>query len=90
MAAAIANRLPIQDAFLAEHENVRRDLGALILRGQKSGEINADLDPDAAAVSAGSMMLGICIELLLDPALDIAKVRRAALETIARMLAPSG
>jgi AcrR family transcriptional regulator len=88
MASAIANRLPTQAVFLAEHDKVKQRLSGLIVQGQASGEIDPAVDPDAAALSIGSTLLGIGIECLLDPALDIPRVRAAALATISRTLAP--
>lgn len=88
MASAIANRLPTQAVFLAEHEKVKQRLSGLITQGQASGEIDPAVDADAAALSIGSTLLGIGIECLLDPALDIPRVRAAALATISRTLAP--
>lgn len=87
MASAIANRLPIQAAFLAEHDKVKQRLSGLIVQGQATGEIDPAVDADAAALSIGSTLLGIGIECLLDPALDIPRVRAAALSTISRTLA---
>lgn len=89
MASAIANRLPNQTQFLAEHEKVKARLSGLITQGQDRGEIDSSVDPDAAALSIGSTLLGIGIECLLDPALDIPRVRAAALATISRTLAAS-
>ena len=87
MASAIANRLPIQAAFLAEHEKIKRRLSDMIAAGQKGGEIDPGLDADAVALSIGSTILGIGFECLLDPDMNIAKVRAVALETISRTLA---
>jgi AcrR family transcriptional regulator len=89
MASAVAHRLPIQAAFLAEHDKVKHRLSALIVQGQVRGEIDPAVDPDAAALSIGSTLLGIGIECLLDPGLDIPRVRAAALATISRTLAPA-
>ena len=88
MASAIAHRLPMQAAFLAEHDRVKQHLSSLIVAGQAIGEIDAAVDADAAALSIGSMLLGIGIECLLDSGLDIPRVRAAALATISRMRAP--
>ena len=86
MASAIANRLPLQRLFLAEHEKVKDQLSALITAGQARGEIDPWLDADAAALSIGSTLLGIGVECLLDPDLDLPRVRAAALATIAHSL----
>jgi AcrR family transcriptional regulator len=87
MASAIANRLPMQALFLAEHEKVKDQLSALIGEGQTRGEIDPYVDAEAAALSVGSTLLGIGMECLLDPALDLPRLRAAALTTIAHSLA---
>jgi AcrR family transcriptional regulator len=87
MASAIANRLPLQTLFLAEHEKVKEQLSALISAGQARGEIDPWIDADAAALSIGSTLLGIGVECLLDPDLDLPRVRAAALATISHSLA---
>jgi AcrR family transcriptional regulator len=87
MASAIANRLPIQALFLAEHEKVKEQLSALISEGQTRGEIDPYVDAEAAALSVGSTLLGIGMECLLDPSLDLPRLRAAALTTIAHSLA---
>jgi AcrR family transcriptional regulator len=87
MASAIANRLPMQALFLAEHEKVKEQLSALISEGQTRGEIDPYVDAEAAALSVGSTLLGIGMECLLDPALDLPRLRTAALTTIAHSLA---
>lgn len=87
MASAIANRMPTQAVFLAEHEKVKEQLAALIEAGQVAGDIDPGLDPEAAALSIGSTLLGIGIECLLDPGLDLPRVRTAALAGIERSLA---
>jgi AcrR family transcriptional regulator len=90
MASAIANRLPSQAVFLAEHEKVKLELSGLIEAGQAAGEIDPGLDPEAAALSIGSTLLGIGIECLLDKRLDLPRVRTATLSGMARSLARSG
>lgn len=89
MASAIANRLPAQAVFLAEHDKVKEQLAALIEAGQAAGDIDSALDAEAAALSIGSTLLGIGIECLLDKNLDLPRVRAAALAGIARSLSPA-
>lgn len=87
MASAVANRLPMQKLFLAEHDKVRQQLSTLIAEGQTRGEIDPYVDADAAALSIGSTLLGIGMECLLDAELDLPRVRAAALTAIAHSLA---
>lgn len=86
MAAAIANRLPVASAFLDWHEAVKVRLRELIKDGQRSREISGALDAEAVALSIGSLLLGIAMELLLDPRMDMPALRRAALSSVARTL----
>ena len=86
MAAAIGNRDPIRDAFLSAHEQVRTELRAMIEAGQQAGQISANLDADTLALSIGSLHLGIAVELLLDPALNMPAMRATVRESMVRML----
>jgi AcrR family transcriptional regulator len=90
MASAIANRLPSQGVFLAEHDKVKLELATLIEAGQAAGSIDPGLDPEAAALAIGSTLLGIGIECLLDKTLDLPRVRTAALASIERSLRRPG
>ena len=45
-------------------------------------------DADALALAIGSLHLGISVELLLDPDLDMDALRRSVRESISRMLTP--
>jgi AcrR family transcriptional regulator len=78
MAAAVGNRADVRDAFLAAHEDVRETLRAAIEEAQDAGEIGRSVDADSAALAIGSLTLGISVELLLDPDLDMTAMRRTA------------
>lgn len=86
MAAAVGNRADNRSAFLDAHEQVRVRLRELIESGQASGDIAAHVDADATALSIGSLQLGIAVELLLDPALDMARMRATARQALSGML----
>ncbi|MGQ5701835.1 TetR/AcrR family transcriptional regulator [Sandaracinobacteroides sp. A072] len=88
MAAAIANRLDLRDAFLEAHEGVRTQLRKLISEGQERGEIDPALHADSMALLIGSMQLGVCLEMLLDPSLDMADMRGGQRAAVCRMLSP--
>ena len=87
MAAAIANRLPIAQAFVEAHDGVKARLREMVARGQASGQISASLDADATALSIGALLLGISVQLLLDPDLDMTALHAAALGAVAAELA---
>ncbi|WP_246203104.1 TetR/AcrR family transcriptional regulator [Sphingomonas lacunae] len=86
MAVAVGNRADNRPAFLDAHEQVRVRLRDLIEAGQASGTISAKVDADATALSIGSLQLGIAVELLLDPTLDIGRMRATARQAVRGML----
>jgi AcrR family transcriptional regulator len=86
MAAAVGNRADNRPAFLEAHEEVRVRLRELIEAGQAAGTIAATVDADATALSIGSLQLGIAVELLLDPSLDMGRMRLTARQAVSGML----
>lgn len=86
MAGAVGNRSALQEAFLATHDGVRDDLRGLIEAGQAAGEMDPHLDANTVALSIGSLHLGISVELLLDPALDMAAMRNTVNQAVLRMV----
>ena len=48
--------------------------------------IACDRDADATALSIGSLQLGIAVELLLDPTLDMGRMRLTARQAVSGML----
>lgn len=87
MAGAVGNRSPLQPDFLATHDAVRDRLRTLIEAGQKQGEIDRSLDANAVALSIGSINLGISVELLLDPGMDMQAMRETVNTAARRLLA---
>lgn len=86
MASAVASRGGMQEDFLAAHEGVRARLRDLVVAGQAAGEVDPALDGDAVALSIGSLQLGIAVELLLDPALDLKPLKATAQDALDRIL----
>lgn len=86
MAAAVGNRAAIRDAFFEQHERVRETLRALIEAARDAGEVGSAIDADASALAMGSMQMGIAIELMLDPNMDIAAMRHTAQRALAGVL----
>ncbi|MEX6723876.1 TetR/AcrR family transcriptional regulator [Parapedomonas caeni] len=82
MAEAIADLSALRAAFAASHETVKQFLAGFIVRGQREGAIRAEVDPEAAALMIGTMLLGLSVQWLIDPTLDVARVRVASLETL--------
>lgn len=86
MAGAVAHRSDTQAVFLAVHDEVRETLRAFIQEGQGVGEIDPALDANIVALSIGSLQLGISVELLLDPDMDMSAMRRTVNAAILRIL----
>ena len=82
LSAAVADASELRAAFAAEHGRVEARLEALVRRGQADGTIRAALDPAAAALMIGSLLLGLSIQLLVDPATDIAPIGATILATL--------
>ena len=82
LASAIADLSALRAAFAASHERVERRLEAMVLRGQTEGAIRRDLDADAAALIVGSLLLGLSIQCLIDPDMDLDPIRTTSLATL--------
>lgn len=87
LAAAVADAAPARAAFASANERVRAWLEAVIRRGQRAGEIRAGIDPATAALMIGSLLLGLGMQWLVNPATDIDEVGRAAMTAIRRNFA---
>lgn len=82
LSAAVADATSLRAAFAAEHDRVERRLEALVRRGQAEGGIRADLDPAAAALMIGTLLLGLSMQALVDPTTDIDPIRETSLATL--------
>lgn len=82
LASAIADLSALRAAFAVSHERVERRLEAMVLRGQSEGAIRRDLDADAAALMVGSLLLGLSIQCLIDPEMDLDPIRTTSLATL--------
>jgi hypothetical protein len=40
------------------------------------------MDPDSAALMIGSLLLGLAMQLLVDPSMDVEPIRRTTLATL--------
>jgi AcrR family transcriptional regulator len=84
---AVADISAFRSAFAAEHDRVRERFEGWIARGQAEGGIRADLDPTAAALMVGSQLLGLSIQKLIDPAMDVEPIRTTCLTTLRQAFA---
>ncbi len=82
LASAIADLSTLRAAFAVSHERVERRLEAMVLRGQAEGAVRRDLDADAAALMVGSLLLGLSIQCLIDPDMDLEPIRATSLATL--------
>jgi AcrR family transcriptional regulator len=66
LSAAVADASSLRTAFAASHE----------------GCIRPDLDADAAALMVGSLQLGLSMQLLVDPTMNLDPIRKTSLATL--------
>lgn len=87
MAGAIAELSDQRAPFAEAHVGVERTLEALVLRGQAEGSIRPEIDADAAALMIGSLLLGLSMQLLIDPKMDLAPIRETSLAALRQSFA---
>lgn len=90
MASSVSGMTPSRSDFCKRNNAVREMLRRAIAEGQRNGEFDAAIDADMAALSIGSLMLGIAVELLIDPDLDPMAMQRTILPSIAIALGAGG
>ena len=88
MAGAVADASSLQAAFAASHERVRQWLADRVRAGQGAGQIRGGIDPDGAALMVGSLLLGVSIQWLADPATPLGLIRRTSLALLRDSLSP--
>jgi len=82
LSSAVADATALRAAFAAEHKRVEHRLEALVLRGQAEGDIRREIDADAAALMIGSLLLGLSMQLLVDPTTNLEPIRKTSLATL--------
>jgi AcrR family transcriptional regulator len=82
MAGAVADLSPVRAAFAASHSLIEHRLEAMVLRGQAEGAIRPEIDADAAALMIGSLLLGLSMQWLVDPQMDLAPIRETSIATL--------
>lgn len=82
LSSAVADASELRAVFAAEHARVERRLEALLLRGQAEGAIRREIDADAAALMIGSLLFGLSMQLLIDPAMNLDPIRQTSLATL--------
>ncbi|MFZ5721506.1 MAG: TetR/AcrR family transcriptional regulator [Pseudomonadota bacterium] len=90
LAGAVADASELRAAFGASHDRIKARLANLVARGQAAGDLRRELDPEAAALMVGSLLLGVSVQQLVDPSTDIDAIRRTSLRTLRLALAAPG
>jgi len=70
-----------RSAFADEHDRIRNRFEGWILRGQAEGDIRKDVDAAAAAQMVGGQLMGISMQVLIDPGVDLNPVRATCVTT---------
>jgi AcrR family transcriptional regulator len=81
---AVADISAFRSAFALEHERIRERFEGWIVRGRAEGQIRQDLDPTAAALMVGSQLLGLSIQVLIDPTMNVDPIRTTCLASLRR------
>jgi len=87
---AVADISAFRSAFATEHDRIRDRFEGWVVRGQAEGGIRPDLDPTAAALMVGSQLLGLSIQLLIDPTMDIDPIRATCVTTLRQAFSSGG
>jgi AcrR family transcriptional regulator len=90
MAWAVADISAFRSVFAAEHGRIGARFEVWIRQGQAEGQIRPDLDATAAALMVGSQLLGLSIQVLIDPAMDLGPIRATYLATLRQAFSASG
>ncbi|HXA38685.1 MAG TPA: TetR/AcrR family transcriptional regulator [Phenylobacterium sp.] len=90
LAWAVADISTFRTVFAAEHDRIGARFEGWIRQGQAEGQIRPDLDATAAALMVGSQLLGLSIQVLIDPAMDLNPIRATYLATLRHAFSASG
>ena len=82
MAGAVADRSSLTAVFAREHQRIETRLQGMIARGQAEGGVRAALAPPAAALTVGSLLLGVSLQSLIDPSMKLAPLKEISLRTL--------
>ena len=82
LSSAVAELSDMRIAFAAEHERVRYRIRTFVEKGQAQGDIRPEIDADAIALMVGSLQLGLSMQMLVDPSMNLTPIREASLATL--------
>ena len=89
LSVAIADASKSRAAFAEVHASVKRRLSGWVAKGQAEGDIRRGLDPDSTAEAIGCLMVGVNMQLLVDPAIDLEALRASSLAMLKASLTAS-
>lgn len=76
----------LRPTFIMSKSRATEGIKALIERAQKEGAVRADLDAAAVSDMITGLIMGLTLQWLLDPSVDLARTRKVVLETTRRTL----
>jgi AcrR family transcriptional regulator len=82
MASTISEMSGMRQSFAASHHRIEQLLEGFVRKGQADGTIPHHLDPEDAALTIGSQLLGISVQRLVDPTLRVAPLKALILQTL--------
>lgn len=82
LSSAVADLAAIRSAFAEEHERIKQRLEGFVRRGQAEGDIRSEVDPAAGALMVGGLLLGLNMQVMVDPSTDVAPIRKMSLATL--------
>ena len=78
LSSAVADLDPVLTAYAAQHDRIRQRVQSLVERGQAENTIHRSIDSNALALMVGCQVLGLSIQLIVNPDLDVEAVRTLA------------
>lgn len=82
LSSSVADASDLREGFRGSHAEVKQRFKDWVEKGQAEGGIRADVDPDAAALMIGCLLFGLSMQLLVDPAMDLAPLRETSLSML--------
>jgi AcrR family transcriptional regulator len=86
LASALEHSSALRVAFANEHQLNLKRMTEMIERGQREQDIAEDVDPEGIAMMMGGVIVGISVQMLLDPESNFTRSRDMALRALDRAL----
>ena len=82
LTATVAQSCDMRTTFAQIHRAVEARLRRWVIEGQTAGHIRQTIEPQAAALTIGSLMFGVNMQFLVDKTIDFEAMRTASLTMI--------